>query len=88
MLRRYLIFGFVYVLLSIPIGYVMVNSVNQTPWLVAFFAYGALGGLVGSRYIFFGWEQISAAKMLGWLVLNVAVVLMITVGYLVITRQL
>ncbi len=88
MLRRFFGIGLVFVLLGLPLGYMTVNSENQTPWLIALFSYVVLGGLFGSRYVFFGRQTASAPKILGWLVLNGIVALTIAVGYMIIAHQL
>jgi hypothetical protein len=74
---------FVFAALEVPFAYMMVNSKNQLPWMIALFAYCALAGLIVSNWsVFFSGER-TFTKGVVSLVLNWVVVLAATVGYLI-----
>ncbi|MFN9357551.1 MAG: hypothetical protein ACK52I_27265 [Pseudomonadota bacterium] len=88
MMRRFFVFGVLFLPLSLPLAYMIVKSEDQMPWLFASALYFVFGGLIGNWYVFFGGGRASVAKVLGWLVLNGIVALTIAVAYMTITRQL
>jgi hypothetical protein len=88
MLKRLFGYGVVFVALGLLLGRMMITSENYMPWLIAFFSYVVLGGIIGNWYVTFGGGKVSFKKALVWLALNGIVALMIALGYMMITHQL
>ncbi len=81
MLKRWLGFGLAYMLLGLPLMYMVVTSEVQGPWLVAFGIYFVLSALVGNWYVFFG-TRIDWPTFFKWLAINVFGFGLIAVAYL------
>lgn len=72
---------------ALSFGLMAMNSKNYEPWVVAFFAYGVLAGLIVNSYASFEGENKSLKKGAGLLALSWAVALAVTAGYLIFTHQ-
>ncbi len=75
----------VFAALEVPFAYMMVHSKNQWPWMVAFFAWVVLAGLITANWSALfsnGARERTFTKGLVLLVSSWVVVLAATVGYL------
>jgi FtsH-binding integral membrane protein len=81
MLRRWAVFGALYVLLGLPLAYMIVTSDEQEPWLIAFAAYFVVSALVGNWYVFFG-SRFDQPTLLRWLAISAVTFGAIAIGYL------
>ncbi len=81
MLRRWALFGSVYILFGLPLGYMIVAMDEKQPWLIAGLAYFVVSALVGNWYVFFGW-RFDRPTLVNWLAINAFVFGTIAIGYL------
>jgi hypothetical protein len=81
MLKRWVIFGFVFALAALPLARMIVTSEEQGPWLVVGGVYFVLGALIGNWYVPFG-MRFDLPTFFKWLAINVFAFGMIAIAYL------
>jgi hypothetical protein len=79
--KRWLAAGLIYMVLGLPIIYMIGTSEDQQPWLNALAVYFVLSALIGNWYVPFGW-RFDVPTLLKWLAINTLVFGLILVGYL------
>ena len=77
----------VFAAFGFSILFMAAKTQNQLPWVIAFFSYGVLGGSIVSYYMSYAGEERSLMGGVARLVLSWALVVAITVGYLIFTHQ-
>lgn len=80
-MKRWALFGVIYMMLGLPLMYKVVTSEEQGPWLAAFGVYFVVSALIGNCYVFFG-TRFDLPTFFKWLAMSVVAFGMVAIGYL------
>jgi len=88
MIKRFFIFGVIFIVLAQPLGWAILSSPHQETWRNIGLMFITAGGIIGAWYVPFGVRGPKDGTMVArWLTLNIMGVAGLALGYLSMTTR-